>query len=46
MDYEAEHRKLWDLIVRYLGCGINALPKNTQEIVDKVNGIRPVTDKE
>lgn len=41
MDYEAEHRKLWDLIVRYLRCGINELPKNTQEIVDmKHNLIR------
>lgn len=34
MDYEAEHRKLWDLIVRYLRCGINELPRNSQEIVD------------
>lgn len=34
MDYEAEHRKLWDLIIRYLRCGINELPRNSQEIVD------------
>lgn len=31
MDYEAEHRKLWDLIIRYFKCDVNNLPRNSME---------------
>ena len=31
MDYEAEHRKLWDLIVEYIKHSVIDLPKNPVE---------------